>query len=242
MAKNSRMQVLQTTDYDMFVLLEGNRDINKLHRDRLLKSVEENYLFSPIIVNEHFEVIDGQHRLSCAQELGLPVYYIVCEGYGLREIQRYNATAKVWNLDDFLSGYIELGKKEYVMYKAFKEKYDLGHREAIVMLTGINSKEGEKEFKLGNLKIKKYNDACVTAEKLLTIAPYYSEWKRRSFISAILHLLKTTPFLIEEFVPKLKFQQSKMVHCSRIEEYIGVIEKIYNFKRADKISLRYTQN
>jgi len=36
--------VYETTDYSMFKTLDGNREIQKLHVRRLMKSFEEGYL------------------------------------------------------------------------------------------------------------------------------------------------------------------------------------------------------
>ena len=57
------MQVKETKNYSMFTTIGGNRPLNELHLNRLKKSMEEELLISPIIVNEKHEVIDGQHRL-----------------------------------------------------------------------------------------------------------------------------------------------------------------------------------
>lgn len=236
-----QLQVLQTTDYSKFRVMEGNRNVNTLHLARLKISMEEDYLISPIIVNEGLEVIDGQHRLRCVEELGLPVYYIICEGYGVSEVHRYNGNSKNWTMDDFMSGYIEMGKKEYEFYKGFKERYGFGHTECLMMLTGYGGGEANKIFQSGKLRIKKYNDACIIADKIKKIEPYYDGFKRRGFVGAIIYLLKNPSFDIEEFIDKLKFQQYKMYDCSRIEQYVELIEEIYNFKRRnhEKISLRY---
>lgn len=234
------MQVQKTTEYSKFKTLSGNRNLNSLHLNRLKSSMEEDYLISPIIINERFEVIDGQHRLRCAEELSLPVYYIICKGYGLGEIQRYNANTKNWTMDDFMAGYIELGKKEYEFYKIFKDKYGFGHTETLILITGDGSGDAVKKFQSGSLKIKKYNEGCLLAEKIKRCEPYYEGWKRRGFVSALLHLIRNTEFDIDEFVDKLKFQRSKMYDCSKTTEYIDVIEAIYNFKRrGDKKSFKY---
>lgn len=236
----STMHVYSTTDYSKFKTIDGNRNVNQAHIARLIKSMEEDYLISPIIVNESCEVIDGQHRLICAQQLGLPVYYIVCKGYGLSEIQRYNANSKNWTMDDFMNGYIELGKKEYEFYKIFKEKYGFAHSETLTMLIGNRDADITKMFQSGKLKIKNYNNACIQAEKIKLVEPYYEGWRRRGFVAALLHLDKNPHFSIEEFVDKLKFQRHKMYDCSTTTEYIEVIEEIYNFKRrGQKVSFKY---
>lgn len=233
------MQVLQSNDYKKFVVLEGNRSINTLHFNRLKNSMSENYLISPIIVNENFEVIDGQHRLKSCEELLLPVFYIVCKGYGLSEIHRYNANSKNWTLDDYMAGYIQLGKKEYEFYKTFKDRYDFSHGDCLRMLSGDWGGDEVKKFQEGKLRIKKYNEACIIAEKIILIKPLYEGWKRRSFVGALLKMLKNPSFDIVEFSEKLKFQQSKLYDCSTTEQYVTLIEEIYNFKRREKVSLKY---
>lgn len=233
------MQVQHTTDYSKFLIMEGNRNLNPLHLKRLKSSMGEQYLISPIIVNEGMEVIDGQHRLSCCQELGLPVYYIICKGYGLTEIHRYNQNLKNWTMDDFMTAYIELGKKEYELYRQFKNRYGFGHEACLKLLTNSQDGESMKIFQNGKLRIPGYNKACVTAEKIITIKPYYEGWGRRSFVNALCRLLKNPDFLIEEFVDKLSFQQSKLYHCSTAEQYVSLIEEIYNYKRREKISLKF---
>ena len=61
------LQIHSTCDLGIFKILEGNRNINLGHVERLVKSIQENgFLKMPIIVNDDFEVIDGQHRLMAA--------------------------------------------------------------------------------------------------------------------------------------------------------------------------------
>ena len=79
--------VYRTNDYSLFSKLDGNRDVNKAHLHRLKKSIKEESLCVPIIVNEKYEIIDGQHRFSCWENLMLPVYYIVVEGYKWMKLQ-----------------------------------------------------------------------------------------------------------------------------------------------------------
>ena len=68
MVKHSN-QVHTTTDYFLFKPIDGNRNKNLLHINRLKKSMSENYLFTVIIVNEKYEIIDGQHRFDVIQDL-----------------------------------------------------------------------------------------------------------------------------------------------------------------------------
>ena len=89
--------VYTTNDYTLFTSIDGNRTKNKLHIKRLKQSIKENYLFTVIIVNENYEIIDGQHRFDVIKELNLPLYYIICEGYGLAEVHILNQISKTQN-------------------------------------------------------------------------------------------------------------------------------------------------
>jgi hypothetical protein len=227
-----------TRDYFMFRELEGNRALNPLHLKRLKASMEAHYLFSPIIVNENYEVIDGQHRLHCAEALGLPVYYIVCEGYGLREVQVLNASSKNWNADDYMHGYCDLGYKDYEVYKDFREKYGFGHRETQALLEGAAIKSMQ-DFYLGKFRVKDKKKAEEMANKLTKLAPFFEGYKMRSFVFAMLHMFKQKGFEFDELIQKLELQPTAIKKCATIDQYKELIEGIYNYRRREKVNLRF---
>jgi hypothetical protein len=179
-------QVQTTKDYYLFTPIDGNRNKNLLHLNRLKKSINENYLFTVIIVNENYQIIDGQHRFDVIKELNLPLHYIVCVGYGLKEVHILNQISKTWNADDYLNGYCNLGYKDYIKYKEFKEIYGLGHNECMTILAGRFIKTPVDEFYNGLFKIKDYNESCKIVEKIFLVEPYYEGFRRRSFIYALL--------------------------------------------------------
>jgi hypothetical protein len=238
MVKHSN-QVHTTTDYFLFKPIDGNRNKNLLHINRLKKSMAENYLFTIIIVNELYEIIDGQHRFDVIQDLQLPLNYVVCKGYGLNEVHILNQNSKTWTSDDYLDGYCKLGYKDYIQYRDFKETYDIGHYECMWLLNGSQLSNPTQVFFTGDFKIKNYNEACKIIEKIMLVEPYYSEWKRRSFILAMLQLFKNSNFELTEFLQKLKLQPTALSNCSTTNQYVSLIEEIYNYRRRDKINLRY---
>lgn len=213
MVKHSN-QVHTTTDYFLFKPIEDNRNKNLLHINRLKKSMAETYLFTVIIVNEKYEIIDGQHRFDVIQELKLPLNYIVCKGYGLNEVHILNQNSKTWTSDDYLDGYCKLGYKDYLKYKEFKELYGIGHYECMWLLNGSQLSNPTQVFFTGDFKIKNYNEACKIIEKIMLVEPYYEEWKRRSFILAMLQLFKNPNFELTEFLQKLKLQPTALSNCS----------------------------
>jgi hypothetical protein len=238
MVKDSN-QVHTTTDYFLFSSIDGNRNKNLLHINRLKKSMSENYLFTVIIVNDKYEIIDGQHRFDVIQDLKLPLNYIVCSGYGLNEVHILNQNSKTWTSDDYLDGYCKLGYKDYLKYREFKETYGIGHYECMWLLNGSQLANPTQVFFTGEFKIKNYNEACKIIEKIMLVEPYYEEWKRRSFILAMLQLFKNPNFELTEFLQKLKLQPTSLLNCSTTNQYVSLIEEIYNYRRREKINLRY---
>lgn len=240
-------QVHTTNDYFLFKPLQGNRQINKLHLKRLKDAIEKNYLFTVIIVNENYEIIDGQHRFECIRELQLPLHYIVCKGYGLSEVQILNQNAKNWNYEDYLEGYIDLGLNDYKIYKEFKDKYQFGHSECMILLSYQNLTNREShniqiDFKNGNFKVKDFNKAEIIANKIWLLNGLYEGFLRRNFVYAMLRLFKNPDFELTEFIAKLKLQPSALTDCTSIDAYITLIEEIYNYKRRDKVNLRYSKS
>lgn len=232
-------QVLTTTSYSRFKPVDGNRNKNLLHINRLKKSMSENYLFTVIIVNEKYEIIDGQHRFDVIQELNLPLNYIICKGYGLKEVHILNQISKTWNADDYLTGYCSLGYKDYLKYREFKEQYGIGHTECMSILLGTVVKSQIEMFYTGLFKIKNYDESCRVVEKILLIEPYYAGFKRRSFIFSMLQLFKNPVFEFTEFLQKLKLQPTALVDCASITQYVSLIEEIYNYRRREKVNLRF---
>lgn len=238
------IQVHTTKDYSLFKFLNGNRDVNHLHIARLKESIKKNYLTTIIMVNDKFEIIDGQHRFIICQELKLPINYIIQKNYGLNEVQILNANMKNWQTQDYLDGYCDLGLKDYLIYRDFVKDYGFQNQIAMLLLSGQYSNGTEKnnislQFKTGNFKVIDLEKAKKIAEKLLMIEPYYEGFLRRSFVLAMYSMFNNERFEFTEFLSKLKTQPTALQDCTSITQYKVLIEEIYNYRRREKINLRY---
>ncbi len=231
-----------TTDYSIFKSLEGNRPVNLLHAKRIENSMREKCVFTVIIVNENYEIVDGQHRFNALKNLGLPVNYVVQSGYGIEDVQKLNQNSKTWKSKDFIEGYCLVGNINYMILKDFVNKYGFGIAESITMLQSkpANTDNNKtRDLYNGKFQVTSYDEAIDLAEKITKISSYYSGYKRRSFVYAMISLLRSGVFNIDEFIDKLKLQRTALVDCPTAKIYIELIEKIYNYKRRDKINLRY---
>ena len=235
-------QVCTTNDYKMFSKMSGNRDINIAHKNRLKKSIEEESLCVPIIVNEKFQIIDGQTRYECWKELKKQIIYTKVKGYGLSQVQRLNSNIRNWSLKDFTDCYCDLGNVQYIKYRAFKNQYGFDDYSSIALLQANHSGSGAnfRFFRTGKFKIKSYKDACINAEKIMKVGEFYDGYKRRGFVFALLHLFKNPKFSLDQLLKKLTYQSRKLVDCTNKEQYIALLQEIYNFKQSKKVNLLYT--
>jgi len=239
----NQIQVQTTKDYSLFKVLNGNRDVNQLHLSRLRESMKKQHLISILIVNEKFEIIDGQHRYLISQELNLPINYIVAKKYGLKEVQVLNANMKNWQVVDYVNGYCDLGYKDYEIYRDFVADYGFSHLLAVLLLSGKHQGGGKvsstTKFKEGLFKVKDLNNAKRIAEKLKMIEPYYKGFMRRSFFLAMYSMFVNENFEFTEFLGKLKQQPTTLQDCTNITQYKVLIEEIYNYRRKEKVNLRF---
>lgn len=239
------MKVEQTTEYDRFKTVSGNRNIQFNHLKRLVMSIQEKNLLHavPLIVNENFEIIDGQHRLAAARQLKVPVYYIQIEGLGISDIQRLNTYMRNWISDDYLDSYVRAKNPEYIKLKDFRKKFNLKHSAAMEILISPNvsgfinkKRDVEKEFRLGNFKFTQNTEALENImNKFVEIGKNYESWCRRTFIRAYLKLLKNPVFVHEEFIGKLEQDPGLLQDCTSIKRYVTHINDIYNTRRRDKV-------
>ncbi len=243
-------QVYETTDYTIFKNTKGNRGINTSHVERLKRSFKNEYLMSPIIVNEAFQIIDGQHRYHAAKELNYPINFIIKKGYGLQQIQVYNTNMSNWNKKDYLNMYCDLGKTQYINFRAFMNlfpEFGISACEALLSdatavkqekINGI--KQNQHYFENGDFEIKDYKYSIHIAKMIIQIKPFYSGFNRRGFVCSMINIFKNNDYDHGQFLERLQANPNSLTHCNNITQYKLLIEDIYNFKSRQKVSLRYS--
>ena len=237
------MKKVQTSkNFKMFKFLNGNRSVDNKHLKRLEKSMSEKKLFSPILVTKNMEILDGQHRFLVSKKLQLPLDFIVVDDSdGLQDVHTYNSMSKNWNADDYMNSYAVIGNENYIIYRDFKNKYKLPHSQTLMILTNQISNRGDlfRKYQSGNLKIKDLDIANETAIKIVALKDFYKGYQRSSFVLTMISLFKNDLFNFDEFLHKLKLQPTSLVDCTGLRQYKQVIEDIYNYKRREKVNLRF---
>lgn len=235
-------QVVQTKDYQQFNKAAGNRDVIQVHVERLKTSMEQEYLMSPIIVNEKMEIIDGQHRFEAARQLDLPIRFIKVRGYALSQMQKMNANQKDWRIMDHIEAHAEMGNANFTQLISFIEKHRKDNTLMVILQAyGINGSVRKAQLESGTYKHDKKKEAetVILLNAINKIKPYYKGAERSSFIGALRKLMKHEIFDLDRFMDKLSKFSSMMVDCAKKEQYIDLIEHIYNYKSRNKVSLKY---
>lgn len=249
-------KVYKTNDLTIFKQIGGNRVPNPQHIKRLKTSIIENgMLCNPILVNERMEVIDGQHRLLASIEANSSVFYIVLNGYSLKEVHTLNINQKNWTKKDFMDGYADMGIESYIKLREFVERHqDFSFGDCIALCSNISGSEsgmGNKSrtikpelsivevFQEGTWKGKDFELANDWAEQIRLIKPYYSNYNRSVFVLTMNGLFLNENFNYSEFMHKVRMQPKALVDCANREQQRLLIEEIYNYKSRNKINLRY---
>jgi len=252
-------QVISTNDYSKFKTLEGNRHVNKLHVKRLKESFKEAYLLSPIVVNQDFQIIDGQHRFEAAKEMKLPINFIVCNNYSLKEVQLLNTNMKNWKKEDYLNAYCDLKYPEYLKFRNFMRRFPEfgiascetiltnslsgGHKStSSAELKGSLNESGSyaiRYFQEGDLVIPDYEKSIENAEKIMMIKPYYDGFNRPTFVRSMIGIFKIEYYSHSKLIERLAANPTALQHCANVTQYKLLIEDIYNFRSRDKVCLRF---
>ena len=234
--------IKKTTNYKDFKRVKGNRLLSKEHFSRLKKSVQRKNLLhlNPIIVNEHMEIIDGQHRLEVCKSLDLPVYYVVGKGLNFGDVVQMNSNVKDWGLLDYLQSYCEQGYKDYLVVKSFSSKYGLSPSTAIAILSMGNhvTRAGYHNFKDGLFKVTDFDRAEEFVQKLREISRFTTAntWKDRDFVRA-LSISYEHGIDHEDLMSHVERANGLIMRQAGVKDYLRAIEDIVNISAKNRVRL-----
>ena len=163
--------IKSTSNYEMFKFREDNRDggVKKDHVKKIKSSIESRNLLhlKPILVNEDMEIIDGQHRLIAAKELGVNIFYKVERELHPEDIIKLNVV-KTWNLSDYLNFYCVHKKSSYLLLKNFMDAHNLSLRISLCFSETPKDKLIQS-FKDGTFEFQEFHNSKILGYCSLTI-------------------------------------------------------------------------
>jgi hypothetical protein len=230
-------KIQATRDYALFQLMKGNRPVDYNHVKRLKRSMEADpHLFpsNPIQVNEHMFIIDGQHRRLAAQELGIPVYYIVSPGMSLDETRVLNVTQRRWTLLDFARSYADSGRKDYKIFLQFVNEFPkIAPGILRTYLTDGRKNQAEMDFRRGEFQVEDERHARNNIEKLQAIIAKTHIHVNAPMAGSFLRLFNDPDvFDYDFFMQKLERETARELlrPQSAVRACLRSIEDVYNFQ------------
>lgn len=226
-----------TTDYSMFHRLDGNRSIEKSRKNKVRRSVRNiGQIPVPIVVNEKYEVIDGQARLEVFEELGLPVYYIVCDGLGIADCIAMNISGTNWRINDYIDSYAEQGNTSYVLLKSLIDEYpEILLTNIACAATGLFSVPTDT-IKNGQIEISK-RDAAYAREILDYILKFMPTIKNegmdneRTLVNALMFAFQYDDVDNEYLLAKFTQNYRKISGFGKIDDCLECLSEVYNIRR-----------
>lgn len=229
-------KIFQTKDYRRFKTLLGNRFVNIKNVEKIKNSIQKvGYILSPILVNEKYEVVDGQTRLMALQELKLPIDYIVQEGIGIDECIAMNINQSNWSTLNYIESYAERGYISYTYLNQLTKKYksDFSLKVIVNALTG-SADAHVKIIQKGELECSEedYNRAIKTLDYLLLFKPIIDQLPGdpSHYYAAIVFCFNDPEVDNNNLLDKFKTYQAKLVPAVNILHAFDSIEAIYNTK------------
>jgi hypothetical protein len=237
----SSTKIHYTSDYGQFHFLRGNRDLNEAKINKIIKSVNEGlnfFKYCPILVNEDFYIIDGQHRFVCCKKMKLPIFFVIVPNFSLRQIAEINNNQSKWKTKDFMNCYIDanVNKGAYEVLNRISLEYKINLSACInlLMYGKVGSGGRSEEFRDGNFKVNFLSET----ENLLSLAKDYekfgADWKHRAFLQAIEKLLASDNYEHKAVLKKLEKCGLNIEPQSTFKEYLVHIEELYNHRNSKR--------
>jgi hypothetical protein len=238
------LQIHSTADLSVFKILDGNRTINLANVERLVKSIEENgFLQMPIIVNENYEVIDGQHRLMAARKLNSIIYYHKVNNYDLNTAIVLNRNQSNWSISDYIKSYCDLGFKDYITLQQF---YEANKDFNLMICAELTSLDKNREIyakgisdkgdliRKGHYKFDPNNKAEYifnAARKIKSVIP---DVTIVAYLRTLNKCMNNPEFNLNQFVKKATTYPDQHRRSSTHSVILSNIEHIYNFRNQGK--------
>lgn len=239
-------EILEEKDYNKFELLEFNRD------EKSTKTLEESmrkygwWDDSPMSViktrNGKLKIKKGHHRFIAAKKLGIPVKYV----FGNQDVTIFEAelTTRPWKLNDFFVAMTREGKDpNCTVIKNYCDKTGIPLRAAISLLGGESAGSGNLQivFKQGNYKVKGQNGHAEIVGDIIihTKAVGLPFATHDLYVRAISKVARVQCFSPSRMKQKISTFARYMDKRAHLQQYLDMIEDVYNKSSQKKIPLRF---
>jgi sulfur transfer complex TusBCD TusB component (DsrH family) len=219
-------KILKTKDYSLFQVFKFNRPVNEGLVKRIMESIKEiGYMEGkPVLVDEEMAIIDGQHRFTACERLGIEVPYVMTSVDPQKEIIHLNANQVHWKMADYVHTWAEQGVKCYVHLEDFEARRKFGITNSILILFGGSTDKTDiKRIKAGyKFTINPKAETIAAFINSCGDVPYA---KSSYFIKAVVRLFKVAN---EAQIAKIKAGIISLPQQPTAAAYLAAFENIAN--------------
>lgn len=228
--------VYETDDYNTFHELEHNRDATQKRVEKIKKSFIEGEILNPIIVNENFEIIDGQGRFEALKQLGRSVKFVVACGTGIDDCRRMNQYSTNWGKSDFIDSYSDLDS--YKNLKQIHEETGL-HYDKILQIAGRKYsggrgkgikllQTGQISFDLVDVEtVRKVYEAGMQIKTALAI----DKTLPATFFVCVKIMLSVDGYDHKRMLQNCMVDRHRFAYSTHQEPLLTEFSRIYNYRR-----------
>lgn len=243
-------QIEKTKDYDKFKILKGNRPIDRYHLKKLKESIEKDNRLNlhPIIVNQDFEIIDGQHRCEAAKQLGIDIFFIKSESVSDEHLIDCNVNQKSFEVENYIDYFaIKEKKEEYIQLRNMLKSSGLKPKALLTLILGTVSTNLLEFLKTGKFRFPVNQEPLEVLNFYFDFSIYVKDkrikplsiFTNHNFTRALRWLFKTTNFDACIFFKKLDLRWFDLKPQRNSEEWYQLLISIYNFKNHNRIDSEY---
>lgn len=236
-------QIQWTDDYSQFKFLEYNRDVDMKRVHILSQRMREHGFLVPILVNQEYYVVDGQHRFHAAKQANISIGYVV---FNLTEdnlpivVADLNSSSKTWNNNDYYNMWSDLGYPEYLWMGDIMKRMSLPFNIFFFLMKQLSFSaehvKGGKSFvaeyrsgkmQLSDEKKQKIEERCANLRELATKEPKYSEFGD-AFLTALAVMVQKGKYDHNVAIKAFDDEPGSLLKAKTKNDYLGMLESMYN--------------
>lgn len=228
----STSKIQTTRNYALFTISTENREIEINKRGDLVKSMKAyGYLQAyPMLCKRDggkLVIVDGQHRFMIAQELELPVSYVIEERD--LDVAVINAGQRTWNIAAYVNRFIAKGLGEYAKLREFAELHGMPLGMAAGVLIGNNTAANAHDaIKAGTFKVTDWRFASMVARVFTAVRHAAKECATAQTLNAISAICTIGDVDVDRLCKNIERRADMLRRFNNRDACLDMFEAIYN--------------